>query len=53
LGDVTVHSKTQLQQGKKVKERNWEIIPLAMFVNPNSKQMSALHIGILLNLDFV
>ena len=37
---------------KKVKERNWVRIPLAMFGNPNSKWMSALHIGSLLNLDF-
>jgi len=53
LGDVKAHSKPQLQQGKNVKERNWERIPLAMFGNPNSKQMIVLHAWSLLNLDFV
>ena len=38
---------------EKVKEMNWVKTPLAMFGNHNSKQMSALHIGSLLNLDFV
>jgi len=53
LGDVTVHSKPRFQQGKRVKERNWTRIPLAMFGKPNSKQMSTSHTGSLLNLDFV
>jgi len=53
LDGVTTHSKPRLQQGKKVKERNWARIPLVMFGNPNSKQMSALRTGSLLNFDFV
>lgn len=40
---MIAHNKTQLWQGKKVKERNWVIIPLAMFGNPNSKVMIFLH----------
>ena len=36
-----------------VKERNWVRIPLDVFGNPKSKRMSALHIGSLLNFDFV
>jgi len=52
LGDVTTYSKPRFQQGKKVKERKWERIPLAMFGNPNFEQMSALHTRSLLNLGF-
>lgn len=49
---MVAHSKPRLQQGKtRVKERKWTRIPLGMFGNPNSQQMSALHIGSLLNID--
>jgi len=49
---VTVHSKTQLQQGKsKIKELGEN--SLAMFGNHKSKRMIALHTRSLLNLDFV
>ena len=49
---MVAHSKSRLQQSKKrVKERKWTRIPLAMFGNRNSKQISALHIGSLLNID--
>ena len=48
-----LYTKPQVQQGKQVKERNWARITLVVIGNPNSKRMSVLHTGSLLNLDFV
>lgn len=38
---------------EKVNERNWARISLPSFGNPTCRQMSALHTGNLLHLDFV
>jgi len=41
--NVIAHNKTQLQQDKKVKQRNWVRITFGYVWNHNSKWMSALH----------